>query len=79
MRCALPQGAFYAFPNIEGTGFGERELSERLLSEAGVAVLPGTAFGQAGKGFIRLAYTQSESELKLGLDRMKEFITTNHP
>src|SRR6202022_4037907 len=74
MRCAKPQGAFYAFPNIEGTGFGERELADRLLTEAGVAVLPGTAFGAAGKGFIRLAYTQSEDELKLGLERIREFV-----
>src|SRR5882762_3037651 len=77
MRCARPQGAFYAFPNIEGTGFDEHELADRLLSEAGVAVLPGTAFGHAGKGFIRLAYTQSEGELKLGLDRIGEFIAAN--
>jgi aspartate/methionine/tyrosine aminotransferase len=78
MRCARPQGAFYVFPNIEGTGFDEHELADRLLSEAGVAVLPGTAFGHAGKGFIRLAYTQSEDELKLGLDRIGEFIRANH-
>ncbi|HVH62579.1 MAG TPA: pyridoxal phosphate-dependent aminotransferase [Candidatus Dormibacteraeota bacterium] len=77
VRCTLPQGAFYAFPNVEGTGFGERELADRLLSEAGVAVLPGTAFGDAGKGFIRIAYTQSESELQLGLDRIKEFVQAN--
>jgi aspartate aminotransferase len=77
VRCARPQGAFYAFPNIEGTGFDEHELADRLLSEAGVAVLPGTAFGHAGKGFIRLAYTQSEEELKLGLDRIGEFIAAN--
>jgi aspartate/methionine/tyrosine aminotransferase len=77
MRCARPEGAFYAFPNIEGTGFDEHELADRLLSEAGVAVLPGTAFGKAGKGFIRLAYTQSEDELRLGLDRIREFIAAN--
>jgi aspartate aminotransferase len=77
VRCARPQGAFYAFPNIEGTGFNERDLADRLLTEAGVAVLPGTAFGHAGAGFIRLAYTQSESELKLGLDRMAEFLSSN--
>ena len=77
MRCARPQGAFYAFPNIEGTGFDEHELADRLLSEAGVAVLPGTAFGHAGKGFIRLAYTQSEDELNLGLNRIGEFIAAN--
>jgi aspartate/methionine/tyrosine aminotransferase len=79
MRCARPQGAFYAFPNIEATGFGERELAERLLTEAGVAVLPGTAFGHAGAGFIRLAYTQSEDELSRGLDRIAEFVSANHP
>ena len=77
MRCARPQGAFYAFPNIEGTGFDEHELASRLLNEAGVAVLPGTAFGHAGKGFIRLAYTQSEDELTLGLERIKEFVATH--
>ncbi|HET9780765.1 MAG TPA: pyridoxal phosphate-dependent aminotransferase [Candidatus Dormibacteraeota bacterium] len=77
MRCARPQGAFYAFPNIEGTGFDEHELAGRLLTEAGVAVLPGTAFGHAGKGFIRLAYTQSEDELKVGLQRIREFVTTH--
>ena len=77
MRCARPQGSFYVFPNIEGTGFDEHDLSDRLLAEAGVAVLPGTAFGDAGKGFIRLAYTQSEDELKLGLGRIREFIAAN--
>ena len=77
IRCARPQGSFYVFPNIEGTGFDEHELASRLLNEAGVAVLPGTAFGPAGKGFIRLAYTQSEDELKLGLGRIKEFVAAN--
>ena len=79
MRCARPQGAFYAFPNIEGTGFGERELADRLLAEAGVAVLPGTAFGHAGAGFIRIAYTQSEEELGRGLHRIGEFIRAHKP
>ena len=77
VRCARPQGSFYVFPNIEGTRFDEHELADRLLAEAGVAVLPGTAFGHAGKGFIRLAYTQSEDELKLGLNRIAEFIRDN--
>src|SRR2546427_345817 len=77
IRCARPQGSFYVFPNIEGTGFDEHELACRLLNEAGVAVLPGTAFGPAGKGFIRLAYTQSEDELTLGLRRIKEFVAAN--
>ncbi len=79
VRCAKPQGSFYAFPNITGTGFDERELADRLLSVAGVAVLPGTAFGQAGKGYIRLAYTQSEDELKRGLKQIADFIKANRP
>jgi aspartate/methionine/tyrosine aminotransferase len=74
VRCALPQGAFYAFPNVAGTGLDERELAEGLLSQAGVAVLPGTAFGQAGAGFLRLAYTQSEADLRLGLERMGNYL-----
>ena len=77
VRCARPQGSFYVFPNIEGTGFEEHELADRLMTEAGVAVLAGTYFGRAGKGFIRLAYTQSEDELKLGLERIGEFIAAN--
>ena len=77
VRCARPQGAFYAFPNITGTGLDEHELADRLLTEAGVAVLPGTAFGAAGRGFIRLAYTQSEDELKKGLERIRKFIETH--
>ena len=77
VRCARPQGSFYAFPNIMGTGFDERELADRLLTEAGVAVLPGTAFGAAGKGYIRLAYTQSEDELKRGLKQISDFIGAN--
>ncbi len=77
IRCARPQGAFYAFPNIEGTGFGERELADRLLSESGVAVLPGTAFGAAGKGYIRIAYTQSEDELLRGLQRIRDFVAAH--
>jgi aspartate/methionine/tyrosine aminotransferase len=77
VRCARPQGAFYAFPNITGTGLDEHELAARLLEEAGVAVLPGTAFGAAGKGFIRLAYTQSEDELTQGLERIRTFVEAN--
>jgi aspartate/methionine/tyrosine aminotransferase len=48
VTCALPRGAFYAFPNVSGTGLGAKELADRLLEEAGVAVLAGTAFGAYG-------------------------------
>ncbi|MDQ6636685.1 MAG: pyridoxal phosphate-dependent aminotransferase [Candidatus Dormibacteraeota bacterium] len=74
VRCQRPEGAFYAFPNIEGTGLDERDLAAALLEEAGVAILPGTAFGPAGKGFIRLAYTQGEEDLRLGLERMSSYL-----
>jgi aspartate aminotransferase len=74
VRCARPDGAFYAFPNIEGTGMREKEMADRLLDEAGVAVLPGTAFGAAGKGYIRLAYTQGEQDLNKALERIEDFV-----
>jgi aspartate aminotransferase len=70
VRCQVPQGAFYAFPNIEGTGIDAPALADDLLERAGVALLPGTAFGPAGSGFLRLAYTQSADDLRLGLERM---------
>jgi aspartate aminotransferase len=70
VRCQVPQGAFYAFPNIEETRLDERQLASELLDEAGVALLPGTAFGAGGAGFLRLAYTQSEEDLRTGLERM---------
>ena len=70
VRCQRPEGSFYAFPNIQGTGYGERELADELLEVAGVAVLPGTAFGGGGAGFLRLAYTQSEADLRKGLERI---------
>lgn len=70
VSCLKPQGSFYAFANIRGTGLDEQVLAEELLEEAGVAVLPGTAFGPAGKGYIRLAYTQGEQDLRAGLERI---------
>jgi len=76
IRCRLPQGSFYAFPNVEATGIGEEQLAVELLERAGVAVLAGTAFGAAGAGFLRLAYTQAEEELRLGLERMGNYLAS---
>jgi aspartate aminotransferase len=59
VSCAMPRGAFYAFPNITATGIDSRELADRLLSEAGVAVLSGTSFGEHGEGYLRLSYATS--------------------
>ena len=75
-RCNKPDGSFYAFPNITETGIDERTLADRLLMEAGVAVLPGTAFGEGGRGYLRLAYTQSAPDLEKGLARIDEFMRT---
>ena len=59
VSCVMPRGAFYAFPNITGTGMGAKELADRLLSKAGVAVLAGTAFGAYGDGYLRFSYANS--------------------
>jgi aspartate/methionine/tyrosine aminotransferase len=77
IRCRRPQGAFYAFPNVEATGVDERALATGLLEEAGVAVLPGTAFGGGGRGFLRLAYTQREEDIARALDRMGSYLSAN--
>jgi aspartate/methionine/tyrosine aminotransferase len=74
VRCNRPQGAFYAFPNIVDTGLDESELARRLLEEAGVALLPGTAFGPGGAGYLRLAYTQSQATLQAALERIAEYV-----
>ena len=71
IRCATPLGAFYAFPSIAGTGLSGAELAERLLHEAGVCVLAGTAFGGVGTEHIRISYANSRENLTeaLGADR----------
>src|SRR5205085_559494 len=69
VRCLEPDGAFYAFPNITGTGLTSRDLADRLLQEAGVACLSGTAFGSHGEGFIRFSYANSLDNIHLALDR----------
>ncbi|MCS7315011.1 MAG: pyridoxal phosphate-dependent aminotransferase [Bryobacterales bacterium] len=73
-RCARPQGAFYAFPNIEGTGLSSAELADRLLEEAGVACLSGTAFGSNGEGYLRFSYANSYENLMEALERMAAFL-----
>jgi aspartate/methionine/tyrosine aminotransferase len=71
IRCHKPLGAFYVFPNITGTGRNERELADQLLYEGGVAVLAGTSFGEAGKGYLRLSYANSVDQIEEGVKRMK--------
>jgi aspartate aminotransferase len=74
LRCTLPAGAFYAFPDIssflrQGRGKDSLEFSRRLLQEAGVAVVPGSAFGL--EGHIRISFATSLANLEKGLDRME--------
>lgn len=72
VRCALPEGAFYALPDIRGTGLSSSECAELLLEAGGVAVTPGNAFGLAGEGFIRLSYATSDELLRDAIERMGE-------
>ncbi len=71
VSCARPRGAFYVFPNITGTGRASAEVAERLLNEAGVAALAGTAFGEYGEGYLRFSYAASEAHLRVALERMR--------
>ena len=71
-RCSVPDGAFYAFPNITGTGMGSRELADMLLSEAGVACLSGTAFGSYGDGYLRFSYAASLEHIEEALSRIRQ-------
>ncbi|MGD8397311.1 MAG: pyridoxal phosphate-dependent aminotransferase [Anaerolineae bacterium] len=70
IRCPLPQGAFYAFPNVASFGLSSAELADYLLEEAGVALLPGTAFGRYGEGYLRLSYANSLENIATALQRM---------
>ncbi len=73
VKCIVPRGAFYVFPNVTGTGRRSAEIAERLLDEAGVALLAGTAFGEHGEGYLRLSYASSEANLRRALERMHDF------
>jgi aspartate/methionine/tyrosine aminotransferase len=74
IRCATPLGAFYAFPDISGTGLSGADFAERLLTEADVCVLPGTAFGGVGTEHIRISYANSRENLTEALARMGRFV-----
>ncbi|MCD6348042.1 MAG: pyridoxal phosphate-dependent aminotransferase [Candidatus Korarchaeota archaeon] len=70
-----PAGTFYAFPNIKGTGMSSEELADRLLNEAGVALLPGTAFGSAGEGYLRISFAGPMEDIVEGMKRIREFVS----
>jgi aspartate/methionine/tyrosine aminotransferase len=74
ISCRTPRGAFYAFPNVAGVPLATDELADRLLEEAGVAVLSGTAFGRATEQHLRLSYATSREDLVEALERMETFL-----
>lgn len=74
LECFEPNGAFYAFPNIKRFGMTSEEFANRFLREEKVAVVPGTAFGACGEGFLRVSYAYSLKSLKEALGRMERFV-----
>jgi len=75
IRCLKPHGAFYLFPNISVLGLSSKQLADRLLTEAGVALLPGTAFGKEGEGYLRLSFANSLENIQTALDRIGQFVS----
>ena len=73
-RCIEPGGAFYAFPNITGTGVGAAKLQDRLLSEVGVATVAGASFGAFGEGYLRISYANSTENIRQAMQRIREFL-----
>ena len=74
VTCIEPKGAFYAFPNISGTGLKARDLQNQLLEEAGVAMLAGTSFGEYGEGYMRVSYANSPENITAALQKMRELL-----
>jgi aspartate/methionine/tyrosine aminotransferase len=69
--CQKPQGAFYVFPNITGTGMSSTDLANLILEKAGVALLPGSSFGSYGEGYLRLSYANSIENIQRGLEKIR--------
>jgi aminotransferase len=74
LTCVEPKGAFYAFPSIAVTGMDENTFAEKLLQEERVAVVPGSAFGPSGKGYVRCSYATAYEKIEEALDRMRRFV-----
>ena len=74
LPCFEPRGAFYAFPDVRASGLDDEAFSERLLQEEHVAVVPGSAFGESGRGFVRASYATSYENLEEALRRIRRFV-----
>ncbi len=77
LSCVKPQGAFYAFPSIKSTGLSSIDFANKLLHEQKVAVVPGTAFGANGEGYVRMSYASSLDNLKEAITRIEKFLCQN--
>ncbi len=77
ISCKMPKGAFYVFPNITKTGLASKPLADKLLEEAGVAALSGTAFGAFGEGYLRFSVANSLENINLALDRVEAWVKKN--
>lgn len=75
MECFEPYGAFYVFPSVKNFGMSSEEFATKLLEEEKVAIVPGTAFGDCGEGFMRISYAYSIQDLKKALDRIESFVS----
>jgi aspartate aminotransferase len=73
-RCIEPGGAFYAFPNIEGTGLNAKKLQDELLEKTGVAIIAGTSFGAMGEGYVRFSYANSTENIREAIRRVREYL-----
>lgn len=74
IKCPEPEGAFYAFPSIEGTGLSSGEFEDRAMAEAGVALLSGGAFGEYGEGYVRLSYANSQENIQKAIDQLDRLV-----
>ncbi|HBC87482.1 MAG TPA: pyridoxal phosphate-dependent aminotransferase [Lentisphaeria bacterium] len=74
LKCVMPKGAFYVFPNISSSGLSSKEFATRLLQEEKVAVVPGTAFGECGEGYVRCAYATSFEDIEEAMRRIEKFM-----
>ena len=77
IRCVMPKGAFYVFPNIEDTGLSSRKLADGLLEDAGVAALAGECFGDYGTGFLRFSFANSAENIEKALNRVNDYVSQN--
>ena len=74
VECSLPGGAFYAFPKVKNTGMSGAEFAKKCMYEAGVAVVPGTAFGSTAKDYVRFSFAASQDDISQALENIKNML-----